>query len=407
MKRKLLCKEGILILVGLFYLLSMNKGLYARKLIEEKGFYVRRLQGIKLGDLILYPGFKVGGKYDDNVFLTSSDKESDFVTIITPALNLEVPLNQHYFEIDYSIDFLRYSDYPSQDANDHILGALLDLNFRDFKIDIKNNFHDTSQRATTEFIERIRHYQNDLKGRISFELTRINIDLGIQNIRYDYLKKAWSNEDRTENIYTFQMGYRFLPKTIFLTEYNYGEIKYDTALVNTESDYGEGMMGIKGKLTSKCEGTIKVGYHSRKYEESLDHPDFDTLVTKINLKERFDSKNILRLGFLRRAIESTYSPNIYYNMNKGWFEHLYKLNRKCSTKITGFYQLNLYPKETTEGSKTDKRQDSLANGGIAVKYDFLKWLSFEVGYQHQERNSNFDIFDYRDNITNFNLIAAY
>ncbi|MCK5534451.1 outer membrane beta-barrel protein [bacterium] len=401
MFKKILGRKGTLVLITLLSFLLNSGSLYARKL------YVRKVRGIKLGDFILHPGLTIEGMHDDNVFLTSSNKKDDFLTTFTPSLSLEIPFRNYHFEMDYSLNILKYSEYPSQDADNHILKGALDLSFRDFEINIKNDFKDTFDRADTEFMDRVRYSQNDLKGEISFSFPRLETVFKIQNIRHNHYKKIWSAEDRTENIYTFRMNYRFLPKTAFLMEYNHGEIRYDTALINPESDYREGMVGVVGKLTSKCESTIKVGYQNRKYKVILDPPDFDTIVTDINIKERFNSRNTLNLSFLRKAMESTFTPNAYYQMNKVWLKYEYKLNRKLFSEVVGSYQLNQYPEETTIGTLTEEREDVLTSAGINLKYKLLRWLFLNIGYQHEERDSNFDIFNYRDNKTSLNLTALY
>ncbi len=401
MVKIILGKKWVLVLVILLSFLLNSGNLYARKL------YVRKIRGIKLGDFILHPGLKIEGMHDDNVFLSPSDKKDDFLTTFTPSLNLEIPFNNYHFEVDYSLNILRYLEYPSQDAENHILKGEWSLNFRDFKVNVNNNFKDTFERADTEFMERVRYYKNDLKGGLSFFFPRLETALRIQNIRHSHYKQIWSAEDRTQNIYTVHVNYRFFPKTSFLMEYNYGEIRYDTALVNPESDYREGMMGIMGKLTSKCESTIKVGYQSRKYKDILDPPDFDTMVTDIRLKERFSSKNTLSLGFLRKAMESTFIPNAYYQMNNGWLKYEYKLNKRLFSEVVVSYQLNQYPEETTLGTLSEKREDVLINAGINMKYKFVRWLFLDIGYHHEERDSNFDGFDYRDNKTSINLTALY
>lgn len=401
MLKRILAKKGMLVLIALLSFLLNSGNLYARKL------YVRRIMGIKLGDFILHPGLEIEGMHDDNVFLTPSDKQDDFLTTFTPSLNLEIPLNTYHFEVDYSLNILKYSEYSSQDAENHILKGKLDLKFRDFKINVNNNFKDTFERADTEFMERVRYAQNDLKGELSFFFPRLETSLRIRNIRHSHYKQIWSAEDRTENIYTARVNYRFLPKTSFLMEYNQGEIKYDTVLINPESDYREGMVGIMGKLTGKCESTIKVGYQSRKYKDILDPPNFNTIVTDINLKERFNSRNTLNLSFLRKAMESTFAPNAYYQMNKAWLKYEYKLNKKLFSEVVCSYQLNQYPEETTLGTMSEEREDVLTTTGINMKYKFLKWLFLNIGYHHEERDSNFDDFDYRDNRTSINLFARY
>lgn len=56
--------------------------------------------------LTLRPSLSFSERYDDNIFQTSTNKEADFITIITPGMQLRYePSSSTLLDFDYSVDF--------------------------------------------------------------------------------------------------------------------------------------------------------------------------------------------------------------------------------------------------------------------------------------------------------------
>ena len=59
--------------------------------------------------------------------------------------------------------------------------------------------------------------------------------------------------------------------------------------------------------------------------------------------------------------------------------------------LTGIYEANSYPRETTEGLETKKRQDKYYSVGAGLRYYMRKWLSLTLHAEHITRDSNFGV----------------
>jgi hypothetical protein len=360
---------------------------------------------IRLGPVRLKPSIRFEEKYEDNIFLEATDKKSDFITTITPIMSLDLPFGDYRASLAYALNAVKFTEHPRQDSYNHEVVAFLGLNFTKLKFTAENDFQDTKEIADTELSRRIHRSRNDVKANAGTDLPRINVDLGFRNIFDDYKETAWQHEDRYENIFLVKGSYRVLPKTSLFLEYNLGGVRYYTSY-NPNADYHQGFIGIEGRLTARSASVIKVGYQARNYKRS-GVADFYGLVTTASISERFTTRDIAKLAFLRSAVESTYGVNNYYVANRLITEYSHEFTKRFSGALSGAYQLNRYPKETTEGNETGKRKDTLWSAGILLNYKFRKWVSLELGYRYEGRESNFGVFDFGDNVSTLSVTAEF
>jgi hypothetical protein len=76
--------------------------------------------------LTLTPSLSLGERYDDNIFETSTDKESDFVTVVTPGIQLRYqPTSSTLLELDYRTDF----EFFAQNSDQNQIGQRGTLRF--------------------------------------------------------------------------------------------------------------------------------------------------------------------------------------------------------------------------------------------------------------------------------------
>ncbi len=387
-------KTFLVLLVGLLVVIFL--------FLAEMDAYAKE---IRLGPVRFKPSIRIQEKYEENIFLEATNKKSDFITTVAPKVSFELPFGDYQASLAYALNTVKFAKYPSQDSYNHEVVAFLGFNFTNFKFTAENDFQDTKEIADTELSRRIHRSRNDVRANISTDLHKINLDLGFRNIFDDYKESAWQHEDRYENIFALKTSYRVLPKTSVLLEYNFGGVRYYTSH-NPNADYHQGFIGIEGKLTAKSVSVIKVGYQARNYKRS-GVADFYGLVTTVSVAERFTERDIAKLGFLRSTVESTYGVNNYYEVNRLITEYSREFTKRFSGKLNGAYQFNKYPKETTEGSKSQKRKDSLWSAGILLNYKFRKRVSVELEYKYDGRDSNFGVFDYGDNISTLSVTAEF
>ena len=60
------------------------------------------------------PSVSVTGKFDDNIFATDSDEESDFITVISPRLNIDSTGDKHSLRFNIGADVGRYGAFVAE-----------------------------------------------------------------------------------------------------------------------------------------------------------------------------------------------------------------------------------------------------------------------------------------------------
>ena len=60
----------------------------------------------------LIPSIAVSEQYNDNINLTASNKEDDFITTVTPAINMSYKLDILTLSLNYGVNFVFYAKHP-------------------------------------------------------------------------------------------------------------------------------------------------------------------------------------------------------------------------------------------------------------------------------------------------------
>ena len=195
------------------------------------------------------------------------------------------------------------------------------------------------------------------------------------------------------------------PKTKLLFEYDFGQTRYEED-TRSDSDYHEFLIGAIGELTPKTTASIKTGYRTRDYERDSE-PDFDTGVVYADMIHKFSDKNAIKVSLRRSSEESTYDVNNFYKIENvsATFDHFF--STKLLGFITGIHQINSYPRETTEGTVTQKRKDKYTGLGAGLRYYMREWLTLTLKAEHIIRDSNFETFEYNQNLLTLTAKAVF
>jgi hypothetical protein len=102
--------------------------------------------------LVLTPSLSLGERYDDNIFETSTDKQHDFITVLSPGIRVQYlspePTLGTQFDFDYRANIEFFADHSSQNNVDHRLSLTLvsplapslDVRLRDLLLITENPF---------------------------------------------------------------------------------------------------------------------------------------------------------------------------------------------------------------------------------------------------------------------------
>ena len=68
----------------------------------------------------LTPYVSIGELFDDNLYLDSTDEKSDYITTVTPGLNLKVLSEHSQLELAYAPTFVWYAEEDQNDTVRHL-----------------------------------------------------------------------------------------------------------------------------------------------------------------------------------------------------------------------------------------------------------------------------------------------
>jgi hypothetical protein len=356
---------------------------------------------IHIGALEVHPFASIKQRYDDNIFLEPNNEENDdWITTATLGVTLQMPIvaqrqEDFMFKAKYAADIIEFWDNTNQSRIDHTISALADFTFaNDSTLKVEEDFKKTADPPNSELTDLEKRIRNTIQVVLGYIREEISFDLGYKNIRDDY--KKLSNLDRYEHIVTATGYYRIFPKTSILSECNFGTITYDDSTTNSDSDYYQIRLGLKGEIATKLTGVIKGGYKYTTYDDSSKE-DFRGVTIFTNLIYSLQERSTLNIYSERSSIESTYRTNSYFESNKIGLKFDHQLLERLFLVTGGYYQLNKYPEETSEGSETAKRKDYIWDGSIGLRYEIKDRAVIEASYEYKQRDSKFATFDYEDN----------
>jgi hypothetical protein len=79
------------------------------------------------------------------------------------------------------------------------------------------------------------------------------------------------------------------------------------------------------------------------------------------------------------------------------------IGNHVSVRLFGSGGSDQYPDDITIGAKTAKRSDTLSQAGADLKFTFLQVVWLRVGCLYRARSSNFDVFNYANNLSSAEL----
>lgn len=365
-------------------------------------------EGVKVADFFkVHSAARVAEQFDSNVFLSNTDREFDFISILAPSVGFEMKAGDTLLSADYEIAQYLFGIWHSQNHLDQRVRAQSETQWTDYKLTISDEYKLFTDRASNENSLRIKEDVNSFKAGISAMFEKFGFDLGYLN-KIQYYDSSdlcvgsleyWQKSYMDQSAY-LTLSYRMRPKTYFIFENDIGYINYYETSELPDSYYIDSLVGIRGEWTSKIVANLRAGFRYQHYDNSdvVAHKPYVGAIIRGGLEYSATADDKFILSLERVDYESTYSNNNYYTQNLVGLDYRHKFNKKVSCGFFGVYQYHQYPSETTEGTDTAKRADNLGSAGASVRYDMQKWVSLEAKYEYRLRTSRFDIYDYKDNL---------
>lgn len=366
-------------------------------------------QEIKVGILKLHPSFRSAIEYNDNIRLSDKDDRDDVIFIERPAVIGEMKLGDHRLEAGYGTELLQFAKEQEENTTNHLAHGLLELNFKDFQLMASEAMEDTTGRLFTETVARDHVFLNTVQILGRYDRPMWALESGWIHNTIDHKTPIFNEFDYGEDVLALLGGYKLFPKTLVLLETDVGFVNYDRNTSKPDHTYWQLLTGVRGELLPKVTSTVKVGFQSREFSElngeSLDERNLLVADAEVVYSPRVS--DVIRFQYLRTLRTSTYATNNYYRQDKISVSYRKRFARKWLMTPGWSWQSHGYPRLSTEGGRTETRDDFFNQLGAELRYEIQEWLSSGVAYNFVSRNSNLDTLDYENNRITFDVTVAF
>ena len=377
------------------------------------------------GDRVV-PYISIREVYDSNVFrvkdkqqLTEFAGDSrlyDSLTILTVGMGFNYPVRRQEIGIRLRKDFLRYDHYNRQDFEQDDVRGNISFKFSDrirAKID---GGYTKSLESRENYLSLNKNVRTVLAGGISVGYVipsgfSINASVMQENVDFS-ISELGSRENKTKG-YSGNLSYSPSHDTKLDFLYERSIIDFNLLqsisdqLVNNDSRRNTIKLDLYRRLSSGTLLSISAGQLWKEHKE-FDRRDFHGGIGRAEVTYGMTGKLILSLIAERRLHEEIFFDQIYSINNSTGLRLVYKPTVKI--------ELSVYGGASTKSFKgnsdivTDSlpsREDRLKELSTVMMWSPVKQFSVELGYSFATRNSNFDIYNYTDNVIDAGIRYRY
>lgn len=386
----------------------------------------------------LVPSLSVEEKYDDNIFLRSTDKTSDWTSNISPKVAFDVQYPTRGITLSYSPGFVfykRYTEYNTVRHNGNLSAFLQAGPYT--RIDFRDSFYRTEEpREMDEAIYATRrtrnpYYRNTGDIKISHQFgpkdsffvgyndshlenkdplvedTRIQtpsagisywfdvqngLELDVRHSISDYE----ATPDFKQNTDTLRFTHLLGSDSSCSASYTYTDMDYDPG--RTDYVIHSGNISYSKSMGIHTALSAGIGYFLRNPERGGTN---DGLNYQVGIDQKFERGSISVGGQGGYRQELTDAENLGFA--KFWSANG-RINYILLPDLTASGGLNYLEERFTEQGN---RRDTLWSATAGLAYSYRRWLSLSLSGQHTENDSSAGINDYDDNQIILRISATY
>lgn len=384
------------------------------------------------------PFLSIGEYYTDNLFNAPSNQQSDFVTVITPGIWFALPASRQpltdvetintvpggfeltRFDTDlprrmqayalYRANINRHNDFSQENTVNHRAEGMLQYNFRGGLalelLDIYEIEQDPYATGTSQVLDEFKSNVLNLMAvyRITPK-TRVRADFSLYSLSYDDSRNQF--RDRDDKGYSLFAFHQFWEKTSAFVEYEFVDIDYDrNALVDSQEH--RYFAGLLWNASEKLGVQGKLGYGVKSFKSGFNQfDDKRDLIGEARLDYRFTPKTSVALTATRAINETDILGLSDILTHRVGVAYSQRITSKVRAIADLSYLRNSYRGgNVTVGLLTGKRVDNYFGAGLSLGFALRDWLNLSVGYNHTQRDSNFDLYQYDTNTFFMTLTAA-
>lgn len=351
---------------------------------------------LTLGDNTeLFVNASVEVRYDDNIFLTDGNEESDVIFSLSPGVELrsgKEGISQS--SLFAGVDLSGYAENDSQNSSQVTIIGETSYTGARLSGSAEASYRQLDQNTTAvlgvlqEFIERDLY---SVGARLEYAWTpKISSSAGVTYDMTEY-REALPFTDTATWTVPVNIYYKFRPKLDLSAGYRFRSQDTEVANAGGTSHYFN--VGARGEITPKLLADFSIGIESRDSDSGSDGSilAFDgglnwEITPKINSRLSFGrSFDVSALGTeLERTdvvLSTTYAP---------------------TTDITGSASISYQ-----NANYATERDDNFYEFSVGVSYSLNQFWSLSGGYTYRTNESNVSAADFANNTLRFGASVRY
>lgn len=399
-----------------------------------------------------HPFVSVKGEYSDNLNLTKTNRNEDYITTVQPGIRFSNMGKKAGVELDYTLGAVFYGKKTNLNYISH--NASLDVKYltaSHINFYLKESFIQSDDPREQEYFttaadsryvlatktERTVYWRNVVAPTIEYQFGPEN-RLGVnyrnniyrtdstsgQNSQENYINPFFSywfdrrngitleygltygefdrNPDLTGHLANARYIYRFSPQHSIFAEYTYSKRTFDSSEPSESSfsadyDIHEPSIGMKFLISATLTASAQVGYFWARPKAGLGKDGVSYKGELVNIDPRTTYGLSLQGGYREDFFTSQNLGFIRYHRLTGFLNHM--LDKRISLGCFGSI-------EYAEHETSDRRDTIWGIGGRA-SYMPLKWLMLALEASHRENQSSVDSAGYVENRGMFRITVMY
>jgi hypothetical protein len=252
------------------------------------GFSTRPELGVQKGSFLIYPQLTAGLEYNDNIYATKDNKESDEIIHLQPRILAASIWPCHCLKMSAGVDKGFYMDKSDEDYMDvHILTDgqidIVERSYIETVLGYENYYEDRGSPDSQDAWEDPARYDRYSGGAwINHAMNRFSTRAGGQVLNYQFDdvdlvdggSQSLESRDRNEYEALLRLRYEWMPEVSPFVEGRYVWRKYDKENLSQRDSEGYRIgAGTQVYLGGVTTGEIFAGY----LDESYDYDEYDDI----------------------------------------------------------------------------------------------------------------------------------
>ena len=365
---------------------------------------VDRDRGIHLGPVIVHPGVSVSETYTDNYFLEpENDERSDWITTLTPYLDVIVPFRRHSFEVSYHSDIFRNAKRSQYDIEHHYVGGKLTLDFPGgLIVNAEHQYAAMSNPpvALGDVYKKFQRHRSSFDAEYRFS-DRYTVGMAYAHTMRRFDRTVFNEDDYDQDSVALDIYYRILPKTSMFIEGGWDYTRYpERGPISNDSDRYRVWMGMRTNATAKIVGVLKGGWTYKDWKDKAAGDNISTFGMEGDLYYDITPRTRMSLVMFRRVEDTsrTTTENLAYGTSYTLSGGSFRLRQSIGQRLSVFGLAGAeYAKYNEAGLFGKRREDTKLYAGVGGDYRLWRWLTLGFNYRYTDNDSNFNSEDYKEN----------